>query len=108
MAVPARLSRKLHDVLGTQAAEDMVRLMDELIVQRDQTAQSQREILAAIGELRDRIQSLEVGLTRQIGDVKAGLTGQIGDVKADLMKWSFLFWVGAVTAIALLANVLER
>lgn len=97
MALPARLARKLHEVLGTQSGEDIVRLMNELIVQRDQTAQAQREILTALGALGDRIQNLEVRLTRQIGDVKA-----------DLMKWSFLFWVGAVSAIALLAGALDR
>jgi len=27
---------------------------------------------------------------------------------ADLMKWSFVFWVGAVAAVAMLAGVLGR
>jgi len=33
---------------------------------------------------------------------------KIGEVQSNLMKWSFVFWVGAVTAIAVLAGVLER
>lgn len=33
---------------------------------------------------------------------------KLADVKADLMRWSFVFWVGAVTAIAALAGVLDR
>ena len=28
-------------------------------------------------------------------------------VRADLLKWSFVFWVGSVTAIAALAGVLR-
>jgi hypothetical protein len=32
----------------------------------------------------------------------------VADVTADLMKWSSVFWVGAVTAIAMLAGILER
>jgi hypothetical protein len=33
---------------------------------------------------------------------------RVADAKADLMKWSFVFWVGAVTAIAALAGVLRN
>jgi hypothetical protein len=40
--------------------------------------------------------------------VEVRLGEHIGNVKADLMKWSFLFWVGAVMAIAMLAGVLGR
>jgi hypothetical protein len=97
MPVPARLSRKLRDVLGTEAAEDMVRLMDELSSQHDRTAEFRQEVLAVLQRLDDRIQGVEVRLTKEIGNMKA-----------DLMKWSFLFWVGAVSAIAILAGVLGR
>ena len=31
---------------------------------------------------------------------------RVGDAKADLMRWSFVFWVGAVAAVAALAGVL--
>ena|SRR5687768_1323955 len=101
MTVPARLSRKLRDVFGAEAAEEMMALMMEMATQR-------RDILAAIQRLDDRVQGLEVRLTKEIGAVRADLTKEIGNVKADLMKWSFLFWVGAVSAIAMLAGVLQR
>lgn len=116
MAVPARLTRKLREILGPEAGEDMMTLIEEQRVQRN-------EILAAVQSseraLVDRIQSVEVRLTERIGNVEARLTERIGDVKADLserianvkadlMKWSFLFWVGAVAAIAMLAGVLGR
>lgn len=35
------------------------------------------------------------------------LSARVEQVKSDLMKWSFLFWVGAVGAIAALAGVLK-
>src|SRR5438128_2124004 len=97
MPLPARLSRKLREVLGPAAAEDMVRLMDEVSSQRDGASEFRHDVLAALQRLDDRIQGVEVRLTKEIGNVKA-----------DLMKCSFLFWVGAVSAIAMLAGVLGR
>jgi hypothetical protein len=67
--------------------------MNELSSQRERIT----DVLSAIQRLDDRVQGVEVRLTREIGNVKA-----------DLMKWSFLFWVGAVSAIAMLAGVLQR
>lgn len=112
MAVPARLTRKLRDVLGTEAAEDMMTLIEKLDSQRNDLAEFREQILAAVQSseraLIDRIHGVEVRLTERIGKVESGLSERIGNVKADLMKWSFLFWVGAVAAIAMLAGVLGR
>jgi hypothetical protein len=33
--------------------------------------------------------------------------GKLNDVQSNLMKWSFVFWCGAVAAIAALAGVLK-
>lgn len=32
---------------------------------------------------------------------------RVAESKADLMRWSFVFWVGAVAAVAALAGVLR-
>jgi hypothetical protein len=104
MALPARLSRKLREVFGPEAAEDMVRLMDELNSQRDGASESRREIFAALQRLDAAVQRLD----DRVQGVEVRLTKEIGNVKSDLMKWSFLFWVGAVSAIAMLAGVLGR
>ena len=90
MHVPVRLSRKLRDVLGDEAGKDMVSLIDELGSERAALEELRRDLLA-------RMQDLEVKLLREIGEVKS-----------DLMKWSLVFWVGAVAAIATLAGVLKH
>jgi hypothetical protein len=82
------------------------------------TAAIRQDVLSAIQRLDDRIhglydrvQGLDDRVQRlddRIQGVEVRLTKEIGNVKADLMKWSFLFWVGAVSAIALLAGVLQR
>ena len=49
-----------------------------------------------------------VQLRQQMTAMEMRLTALIGDVKSDLMKWSFVFWCGAVAAVAALAGVLRH
>ena len=37
----------------------------------------------------------------------AAVMEKVGDVQSNLMKWSFMFWCGAVAAIADLAGILK-
>ncbi|MEX2177390.1 MAG: hypothetical protein WD801_01685 [Gemmatimonadaceae bacterium] len=89
MPVPSHVARRLREVLGAEVAEDLVTWMDETSAVR-----------ADVAELRHEMQ---VGLVR----MEANLAAQIERSKADLMKWSFVFWCGAVAAIAALAGVLR-
>ena len=106
MAIPSHLSKKLRQTLGADAGSDLVTWLDEM---RAEHGQLLERIDASEARLADRI----TGLQGQIRDVDRNLdTGlgrlevKIAETKADLMKWSFVFWVGAVAAIAMLAGVL--
>jgi hypothetical protein len=103
MALPA-ISKKLREALGQDASDDFMTWLQEM---RDESARSRQEMLDAIkaSELRmiERIQALEVNLTERISRVDI----RVAEVKSDLMKWSFVFWVSAVGAIAALAGVLR-
>ena len=57
-----------------------------------------------IAELKQAMLAMELRLTEKI----AAVNGRIGDKYAGLLKWSFVFWVGAVAAIAALAGILRR
>ena len=98
MPVTPRLSRKLHQALGEEAAEDLVNWIQQLDAQRAEVAtradlaELRQEMKVGFAELRQEIAHLEARLERRI---------------ADLIKWSFVFWVGAVGAIAMLAGVLR-
>ena len=63
----------------------------------DEMRSDHRELRADFTELR---QDMNVGFAR--------LETLIEKSSADLIKWSFVFWVGAVAAIAMLAGVLHR
>ena len=84
MAVPAHLQRRLQETLGSDASEDLVTWMEETNAMR-----------ADVAEMRTEMQ---VGFAR--------LGALIERRTADLMKWSFVFWVSAVFAIAMLAKVI--
>jgi ABC-type phosphate transport system auxiliary subunit len=125
MAVTARLSHKLHQTLGDEAAEDLVNWMQQVDAQRAELrdlnelnfarvearfaearaatradfarfdgklAALHEEMRAGFSDLRQEMAHLETRLERRIGD---------------LIKWSFVFWVGAVGAIAMLARALR-
>ncbi len=49
----------------------------------------------------------EARLAQLEATIVGRLEAKIEQRTADLMKWSFLFWVGAVAAIAALAGVLR-
>jgi hypothetical protein len=111
MSVSPRLSTKLHETLGQSAAEDLVTWLDE---ERSERLQLREAIRADFAELRQEMHAGFAKTHDRIHDVETTLRGEIhvvdrrvAEVKADLMKWSFVFWVGAVTAIAILAGVLR-
>lgn len=54
-------------------------------------------------KLSNRIAALDEKLSERIHQVEL----RVAESKADLMRWSFVFWVGAVAAVAALAGVLR-
>lgn len=93
MAAPARLPKHLRNVLGSDAGEELVTILDE--IRADYAS-----IQASLAGLNSRLERMDERFT--------ALEVKVADVKADLMKWSFLFWCGAVASIAALAGVLDR
>jgi chromosome segregation ATPase len=119
MSFPTPLSKKLREALGPDAGEDLVTWLQEMRAEHDEKlasiradfAELRHEIQASESRVVERIHKLEVtlgdrihGVDERVGRVEV----RVAEVKADLMKWSFVFWVGAVTAIAALAGVLRN
>jgi hypothetical protein len=76
-----------------RAGDDLVTWIDETSAVRADLAELRRNTRADIAELRHEMQ---VGFAR----MEANLTAAVANSRSDLMKWSFVFWVGAVAAIA--------
>jgi hypothetical protein len=58
--------------------------------------------------LTTEISSLRVDLTREISALRHDFTKDLSSVRVELLKWSFLFWVGQVAAIAGLLAFMRR
>lgn len=65
--------------------------------------------------LTDEISSLRVDFTREVSGLRQDIGRQISDVRHDLgqvrvelLKWSFLFWIGQVAAVAGLLALMLR
>jgi hypothetical protein len=107
MSVPQRLSRKLHQTLGSEAAEDLVNLLDGVELQRSELRAFREGIRAEFAEFRVDMLKETAATQKQIAELSAALATGLQKVKADLLTWSFVFWVGAVGAIAGLAGILR-
>ena len=71
--------------------------LEDFVTSFEAMREDHRELRADFAELK---QEMRVGFAR--------LETVIEKRSADLIKWSFVFWVGAVAAIAMLAGVLGR
>jgi len=89
MSIAPSLTRKLREALGQDAGSDLVTWLEE--------EQDKRE------QLRADLEEFRQEMHREL----ASLRELISKNHAELMKWSFVFWVGAVFAIAAIAGVLK-
>jgi hypothetical protein len=109
MAERSPIPRSVRGVLGGQASEDLVTWLssgqEELRagIRSDVRALINERIDALDEKLSNRIATLDEKLSLRIHNVEL----RVAESKADLMRWSFVFWVGAVAAVAALAGVLR-
>ena len=127
----ARPFRTVRGVLGGQASEDLVTWiasghdelragicadMQELINGRSDALEQRlsNRIDALEEKLSNRIDAVDERLSNRMDALDEKLSQRIHQVdvcvvesKVDLMRWSFVFWVGAVAAVAALAGVLR-
>ena len=102
MPIPPDLPRRLHEALGPETAGPMVEWMQE----QDRTSRDWA-LRSDVAELRHEMHREVDGLRHEMQFGFAGVREERSKRAADLIKWSFVFWVGAVSAIAMLAGVLN-
>jgi hypothetical protein len=93
--------------LGHDASDALVALLDS-------TRQEWTEDVVTMavnrfeGRLTTEISSLRVDMVRELSGLRQDVTRDLSAVRVELLKWSFLFWVGQVAAMAgLLAFMLR-
>lgn len=103
MRVPGRLAVRL----GDEATLGLLDLLDhEQVRWSDQMLNVAAERFER--RLAHEVSALRVDLTRELHEGLSGVRQEMATGRADLFKWSFLFWVGQVVAVAsLLAFMLH-
>jgi hypothetical protein len=113
--VPEALSKRLGEV-GTEGLVALLDSTTEDWTESVLTAAVDRfeyrlttEISALRLDVARELSSLRQDVTRELAAVRQDFTRDLSGVRVELFKWSFLFWVGQVAAMAgLLAFMLRR
>lgn len=68
-----------------------------------------RQEIGALGsDLRQEINALGSDLRQEMGALGTGLRQEIASQRVDVLKWSFIFWIGQVVAITGIVGMLFR
>ena len=97
--ITPQLSHKLEQRLGAEGASEFMNWMQRTETRTPDVA----ELRADMAELRQEMQVGFAKLHEEVAHLETRFERRFGD----LIKWSFVFWVGAVGAIAVLAGVLQ-
>ena len=107
MAISTRLSRKLRESLGDEGANELV---DWMVQVEDRRSELQASVDAS--RVATDARFAEIGACMDLRfseqrEANARLETLFERRFVDLIKWSFVFWCGAVAAIAMLARSLS-
>ena len=95
--------------LGSDLRAEMATLGSDLRAEMAALGSDLRAEMAALGSnLRGEMATLGSDLRREIATVGSDVRQEIGNQKFDLLKWSFLFWIGQVVAMAGIVTLLLR
>jgi hypothetical protein len=95
-------------VLNAEAERFERRLTEEI-------AGVRTELNARVSEVRNEMQSVRLelhdglaGVRQDMAAFRSDMAGQMANLRVDVLKWSFLFWVGQVATIAALLSFMLR
>jgi len=117
---PENYPAVLHERLG---ADGVAALAEVLASYKDDAVmlagdRFERRLAEECGQLRAEMAALRTDLKAEMSDLRTELKAlrlelradfkvEVANVRADLLKWSFVFWVGQVAAVAGLVTVLR-
>ena len=120
MGVPD-LGLRLRSRLGPEACEDlsdafeeekndMLAITSERFEQRliAVSAELRAEIGRSQSELRQEMTTMDAGIRVALTDGLSKIRAEMTDMRVDLLRWSFLFWIGQVLATGTLLAFMLR
>ena len=108
--VQPNLGLRLRDKLGPEASQDLSNAFEE--VQKDMlttTAERfDRRLIGVECNLRQDMTRMEAGLRVAIAEGLAKIGTDMNETRADVIRWSFMFWIGQFAATAALLAFMLR
>src|SRR5687767_9197833 len=75
----------------------------------EETSKLRVELAGVEVRLTDRIAQTESALRQEISGLEVRMERSMGAIRSDLLKWSFLFWIGQVAVMtAIISALLPR
>lgn len=118
MSIPPRLSVKLNDVLGAEAAHILVNWMDEVRGDLAELRHETHAVRAELGSLRSEVSNLRADVTalqvssnakfdKLVESIHA-VDQRLAQSRGQFIAWSAAFWLTAVSAVVGLMQFLQR
>jgi hypothetical protein len=96
----------LFQCLGAEATAGLIDLLEK--AERTVTQTATETVLTRSVERFERRLVEEISTLRvEMHAMRSELRAEIADQKFELLKWSFLFWIGQVAAIAALMRLMR-
>lgn len=105
----ARWPSALRERLGESGSAALTEVLDtrDNTVLKTATGQFERRLSSECGALRVDMRDLRAEIQQLGRELRTDLKVEIANTRADLLKWSFLFWVGQVAAVTGLMTLLR-
>ncbi len=109
-AVPAALSERL----GPEATGGLLQVLDlERRAWSDDVLsvsaeRFERRLSESASSLRVQIAQTEAALRQELSQMEVRILREIANGRVDMLKWSFVFWIGQVVAVAAVMGAMLR
>lgn len=84
------------------------RLVEEASKLRVELAGVEVRLTGKIAQTTDRIAQSEVALRQEISALDVRMERAMGGLRSDVVRWSFVFWIGQVVAMTAIMSALLR
>ena len=102
-----RVPVALQDRLGPEATFGLIEMFDsEMEREREQVLSVAADRFER--RLTEEISTLRVEVGRELHEGLAGIRQELSAARVEMLKWSFLFWIGQVAAMAGLLSYMLR
>jgi hypothetical protein len=104
------LSIRVRERIGHDAADDLAAALeankDAMLIASQERFEAR--LASGLSGIRQEMATLDAGLRVSLAEGLSKIRMEMADMRVDVLRWSFLFWIGQVVATATIMTVLLR